>query len=534
MADGLLSSKDFAARIRAKYPGAYDHVSDDELTQRVIKKYPSYGGQVQLAPPGLPDVTPKELRRGQTMTPSGPMPYGQAVAAGPNQLAGQAEAAMGFGRPMSDIAKTSAQSAAQAANVAAPIFTGGMSIPLQSAIQAGTGGLETATEGGSLKDIGKSAAIGAAIPPVAEGLAAGGKAALKAVRGPVNANISEALHIPEGSKLMQKTIKESDMANPYLGGQKPDLATVQERLGSGKKEIFKPIEDALEIQKDRVIKAPDGIDMKVKDLQDLRNKLSAQRSKITAGLSPEKLTELRLAGTGKLPDLDAQLEHIDGTLDPVIKETGIDPAAIRKQYGSLKGVERRIGGMNTIAEKNQPYGLSKLIPRQYPGKLGMSLGWRPIEGVQDILSGKPLISGKPTDVAMGQLFREAGPKPDLGTPIRPVSGGSQFALEPIERRQYVRPIMTGEPGEPPRPQPAPEPAPYERRTPEQTRADIANNGDPAMADLDRQQRGRINELGERYPTGNYPTTLQPYGEGLVPPDETTPTSFYDRYGRIKR
>jgi len=32
----------FAAKVRAKYPGAYDHLSDQEIVQRVVTKYPQY------------------------------------------------------------------------------------------------------------------------------------------------------------------------------------------------------------------------------------------------------------------------------------------------------------------------------------------------------------------------------------------------------------------------------------------------------------------------------------------------------------
>jgi hypothetical protein len=31
---------EFASRVRAKYPGAYDDVDDDELTSRIIAKHP--------------------------------------------------------------------------------------------------------------------------------------------------------------------------------------------------------------------------------------------------------------------------------------------------------------------------------------------------------------------------------------------------------------------------------------------------------------------------------------------------------------
>jgi hypothetical protein len=51
MANGetQLTAEQFAAKIRAKYPGAYDHLQDQELTAKVLKKYPEYGEKV-MAP----------------------------------------------------------------------------------------------------------------------------------------------------------------------------------------------------------------------------------------------------------------------------------------------------------------------------------------------------------------------------------------------------------------------------------------------------------------------------------------------------
>jgi hypothetical protein len=59
----LLSPEEFAGKVRAKYPGAYDSLSDQELTTKVVSKYPGYGAQVNLASTGAakPNVQPKEV-----------------------------------------------------------------------------------------------------------------------------------------------------------------------------------------------------------------------------------------------------------------------------------------------------------------------------------------------------------------------------------------------------------------------------------------------------------------------------------------
>lgn len=47
-----LSASEFAAKIRAKYPGTYDHVSDEDLTSKILQKYPDYRERVKEPIPG--------------------------------------------------------------------------------------------------------------------------------------------------------------------------------------------------------------------------------------------------------------------------------------------------------------------------------------------------------------------------------------------------------------------------------------------------------------------------------------------------
>src|SRR5918992_1969662 len=65
MPDGLLNVKDFAARIKKEYPD-YADVDDFELTERVVKKHPTYRSTIKLfnVPGGdrLIGVAPEMLR----------------------------------------------------------------------------------------------------------------------------------------------------------------------------------------------------------------------------------------------------------------------------------------------------------------------------------------------------------------------------------------------------------------------------------------------------------------------------------------
>ena len=49
----------FAARIRAKYPGAYDDLSDQDLTHRILAKYPEYADMVDFNAPKGPILSPQ-------------------------------------------------------------------------------------------------------------------------------------------------------------------------------------------------------------------------------------------------------------------------------------------------------------------------------------------------------------------------------------------------------------------------------------------------------------------------------------------
>jgi hypothetical protein len=49
--DGLLLPSDFASRVRLKHPGDYDGLSDDDLTNRVLEKYPEYKTSVRTPAP---------------------------------------------------------------------------------------------------------------------------------------------------------------------------------------------------------------------------------------------------------------------------------------------------------------------------------------------------------------------------------------------------------------------------------------------------------------------------------------------------
>jgi hypothetical protein len=61
MADRL-TPEQFAGKIRTKYPGQYDDLSDSQLTNKIIAKYPEYADMVNVvsaAPPMPPALQPQ-------------------------------------------------------------------------------------------------------------------------------------------------------------------------------------------------------------------------------------------------------------------------------------------------------------------------------------------------------------------------------------------------------------------------------------------------------------------------------------------
>ncbi len=171
-APNQMSPQVFAGKIRAKFPGAYDHLSDEDLTQRFVSKHPSYAPMVAPGMPKAPNAINQDVSQSVTAT------HDTAKGFDPLAPAGTAEKAIGQGSSLID----SARAITAGANFAAPVMTAGASLPIQSAVQGGVAALDTAAQGGSGKQVAKSAAIGAAIPAVAEGLTSVAGSAIKAVK----------------------------------------------------------------------------------------------------------------------------------------------------------------------------------------------------------------------------------------------------------------------------------------------------------------------------------------------------------------
>jgi hypothetical protein len=219
-------------------------------------------------------------------------------------------------------------------------------------------------------------------------------------RGEPNAAITKALHVGAKSPKMQATIADVEGARPYLEGGKPTQADIQQRLPQAKAQVWEPYQKAVDTLKDKPVQGPDG-PTTVGQLEQERLKISAERQAAKKIRPTDQQSAIQAQKTQA--ELNARYKAVTNVLDPELKSTGIDPEAIRRTHGNLKGVERNVSGKSTITEPLRPYGVGKMVPQKVPG---LGLKWQPIEGARDIVAGRPLWSGKPTDVAMGELFRK--------------------------------------------------------------------------------------------------------------------------------
>lgn len=206
---------DLAAKVRVKYPGVYDDLSDADLEQRILAKYPQYRdmaaqsaaqptAQPELAPKSEPKALPpgaleqmagvqvgfaKELPRLALQAANLPRDViSGALSLIADQLGPQAQRADILkseaeykARQMVQApvepgkAETAGEKAGRFVGRAAPAMalagaTGGATLPMQSAVFGGISGAQSAAEGGTPSQMALAAALGAASPYVGPAL----------------------------------------------------------------------------------------------------------------------------------------------------------------------------------------------------------------------------------------------------------------------------------------------------------------------------------------------------------------------------
>lgn len=299
--------------------------------------------------------------------------------------------------------------------------------------QAGTGLLLGAAGG---------KALSAAIPAVKS---ITGSARTMAI-GDQDAAALQGLKIPAGSNKVQRMQSSVQTARPYLKGAN-SLEDLQARIPQAKEEIWSPYQETIDKAGNRPVKGPDG-PTTIASLEQERLQLSALNRGLKTG-DPNALQLAQQKGMNQAELLERE-RAVTSALDPELSKLGIDPQAIRGSFGAVSRIGNQISGKSTLLEKPQPYGFGKMVdirldnPKTWLGK--------PVEGVRDLIAGRPLFKGSPTDVGISEGFRTAGPKPDLGSFTPPQSQkllGTSIPGKPYNPPFVKQPIVTPSPAQTP-------------------------------------------------------------------------------------
>jgi len=261
--------------------------------------------------------------------------------------------------------------------------------------------------------------------------------------GDPNAAALRGLRVSAASPKSVNMLNAVEGARPYLQGVN-FLSDLQARIPQAKAEVWGPYQRTVNAISNKQVFGPDG-KTTVGELEDQRLQLSA----LNRGLKQQNPEAIQLAQQKGMTQaqLLQQEQAIKDALDPHLESAGIKPADIRKVYGQIAQIGQRVSGKSTVAETPQPYGLGKIAslnikqPLQAPAQV--------LSGIRDLVAGRPLYSGSPTDVNLREAFRNAGPKPDLGD-FDPKT--QEVPIAPANRQL---PSTAGSPYEIPNPYPTP-------------------------------------------------------------------------------
>ncbi len=309
------------------------------------------GFRLQGAAPAMPNPIQQDISKDQAATTA-------AQAAGPNTVPGAYEAAGDLGVPISQKLQAAAKPIAGMANMAAPIMTGGASLPVQMAVQGAASGADTAVQGGSAKDIAKDTAIGAAIPAAAHGISA-------AYQG-----LKNAIDVKSVQPALQNGVKEVlSKAADELGVSKPTapIRDVAKELGdsvlSKSKEEFAAIDKATNGEFTNIDRALENLNREIRTRagisKDVDAALAARKVELegnmqkamdaakAAGVDPAVVDAARgdYKRAQALYDLDGQIKRA--------VPYSTDPAA---QQVNIKGLQTRMNKMLDSGRLGQAVG----------------------------------------------------------------------------------------------------------------------------------------------------------------------------------
>lgn len=248
-----------------------------------------------------------------------------------------------------------------------------------------------------------------------------GKSIRSAAIGDPDAAALRGLRVGPASPKALSTIRATQGARPFLQGA-DNLADLQARIPAAKNEIWGPYQKTVDAIGDKPVQGPDG-PTTVRELEAERQQLSAINRQLKSRVpNPEAVKLAEQKGLNQAQMLQRE-RAVQNALDPVLRDAGIQPKAIRQAFGQVSQIGERVSGKSTLAESKQPYGFGKMAnlslehPLQAPAQI--------FSGVRDLAAGRPWWSGSPTDVSLREAFRPQAAKPDFGAfkpgppPIQP-------------------------------------------------------------------------------------------------------------------
>ncbi len=268
----------------------------------------------------------------------------------------------------------------------------------EETIESGLGSLVGGIDTGGL--------VGEAMPALSKV----GSAMRSAAIGDPDAAALRGMRVGPASPKALSTIRATQGARPFLQGAQ-SLADVQARIPGAKSEIWGPYQKTIDAIGDKPVTGPDG-PTTVRELEAERQQLSAINRQLKSRTpSPEAVKLAEQKGLNQAQALQRE-RAVQNALDPVLRDAGIQPKAIRQAFGQVSQIGERVSGKTTLAEPKQPYGFGKIAnlsiehPFQAPAQI--------LSGVRDLAAGRPWWSGSPTDVSLREAFRPGAMKPDFG------------------------------------------------------------------------------------------------------------------------
>lgn len=229
------------------------------------------------------------------------------------------------------------------------------------------------------------------------------------------------LGVSPKSKYAGKVLKAINDVRPYMKGVQSELE-LQHRIPVIKAQVWEPYSDAVQKFGEASVVGPDGI-TPLAELENERLRLSAIND---AAKSKDPIALQKIEQSGRTVAESLKRERsIANEIDSFLERQGVPSKEIRKKYGSLTEVQKRVQGRLGYMVKSN-YGLGRVMGGARGGG-GIGEGGEfsghgifvterlanILPAINDILAGRPWWSGSPIDIGIKEGFRTGGEVPSL-------------------------------------------------------------------------------------------------------------------------